>query len=116
MQLNVTFPGYNHRPVHTNPGTASEASGGCTKIKLYWRDGSVWCKGLKIGDSDCGGAGPYPPGPAPGPRPGPKPPPPPPVPPTPPFTVSVHIIEHTHDDVSFPPGGGFDDRIGNLCE
>ena len=92
--INVTYP-----TIHkTNTGSVNDVEK-CSII--YWSDRSVWCKGLKIGDDDCGGHG-MPPSPRPRPTPIPPTPPPTPFKPDPrQFQLSLHLIEHTHDDVGW---------------
>ena len=61
---------------------AVDSKSNCSKI--YWKNKSVWCKGVEPGIDTCGGTGPNPPSP--------------PTPPTPPLTgiEKVHIVWMNH--------------------
>ena len=59
-QVVIDFPPHGIKPAIQNTGKASFNPTDCTDLKIYWSDGSVWCKGLQIGGMDCGGGSPPP--------------------------------------------------------
>eukprot|EP00038_Savillea_parva_P009725 m.185439 g.185439 ORF g.185439 m.185439 type:complete len:909 (-) comp16452_c0_seq1:57-2783(-) len=91
--LNITFPpNYKHHQPFTHRGIATFGPG-CTNLKLYWEDNSVWCQGLKEGGNDCGGQpNPLPPAPSP---------PPPPPPPSVRNITKAYIVFSNHLDVGY---------------
>eukprot|EP00935_MAST-01C_sp_MAST-1C-sp1_P002549 g2549.t1 len=78
-KVNITFHySGKHKKTVNNHGQFDDPT---TCQRVVWSDKTAWCKGLKIGDKDCGNPPPKPTPPPPTPPPTPPTPPPPPTPP-----------------------------------